>query len=197
VVAARLVQHGATLIDADVLAREAVAPGTPGLAAIVERWGHEILQLDGTLDRPRLRHIVFGDSDERAALDAIVHPEVERLRTLRVEEARARGDQVVVCDIPLLFEKSLQDRFDAVLFVEAPESVRFERLMTRRTLTAAVAQAMMSAQLPSAEKRQRATWVIDNTGTMEELQRQVDALWPSLVSIASGSAPLPTPRHAP
>lgn len=196
-VAARLVHHGATLIDADVLAREVVAPGTPGLNAIVQRWGPDVLQPDGSLHRPRLRHIVFGAADERAALDAIVHPEVERLRTLRVEEARTRGDQVVVCDIPLLFEKSLQDRFDGVLFVDAPAAVRLERLLTHRALSSAVAQAMMAAQLPVAEKRSRATWIIDNAGTMEELHHQVDTLWPSLFARASGAVPLPPLLHAP
>lgn len=193
-VAARLVELGATLIDADMLAREAVAPGTPGLDAIVTRWGTHLRRNDGTLDRAALRQIVFSDPADRGALDAIVHPEVERRRQMLVDAARTRGDEIVVCDIPLLFEKNLQDRFGAVMLVDAPVALRAERLVRNRRLTPAEAQAMIDAQLPSGPKRERATWVIDNTGSLDELRAQVDALWPRIRTQASALSPLPPSR---
>jgi dephospho-CoA kinase len=169
--------RGAHLIDADVLARAAVAPGSAGLAAIRERWGPGILTPDGALDRAALRRLVFGDDRERAALDAIVHPEVERLRTLAIEAARAGGEHVVVCDIPLLFEKGLEDRFDLVILVDAPEELRLARLVALRRLPEAEARAMMRAQMPAADKRSRADIVIDNGGTLEDLRAAVDHAW--------------------
>src|SRR5689334_1063802 len=111
-VAQMLSERGATIIDADVLARRAVEAGTPGHAKIVARWGVAILGPDGHIDRAALRRIVFADHEQLEELNAIVHPEVERLRTRLVEQARKRGDKIVVCDIPLLFERHMTDRFD-------------------------------------------------------------------------------------
>jgi len=179
-VAAQLAARGAHLIDADLLAREAVAPGSPALAGIVARWGPAMLTAAGTLDRAALRAIVFGAAAERAALDAIVHPEVARRRDTAVAAAEAAGAELVLCDIPLLFEAGLEDTVDAIILVDAPESVRRERLIRDRGLAPAEADAMIAAQMPSEHKRARADYVIENTGTRDALTSQVDALWQTL-----------------
>ncbi len=181
-VAARLAALGAHLIDADLLAREAVAPGSPALAAIVARWGPALLTAAGTLDRAALRRIVFSDAAERAALDAIVHPEVARRRDTAVAAAEAAGAELVICDIPLLFEAGLEDTVDAIILVDAPEAVRRERLIRDRGLSPAEADAMIAAQMPSALKRARADYIIENSGTREALAAQADALWHSLAN---------------
>jgi dephospho-CoA kinase len=179
-VASRLAALGAHVIDADLLAREAVAPGSVGLAAIVRRWGPSILAADGTLDRAALRRIVFADPAERAALDAIVHPEVARRRSQAVAAAEEAGAAIVVCDIPLLFEADLENTVDAVLLVEAPASMRRERLLRDRGLTPKEADDMIAAQMPSELKRGHAEYIIENVGSREELIAQVDALWSEL-----------------
>lgn len=180
-VARRLAALGATIIDADVLAREAVAPGTPALAAIVRAFGDEMLAPDGTLDRPRLRRRVFADAAARTALNAIVHPEVIRRRDAAMATAVARGDALVVCDIPLLFETGRDGEFETILLVEAPAEVRRDRLVRDRGLAPADADAMIAAQVPSAQVRDRATYVLDNTGTPEALLAAVDAVWARLI----------------
>src|SRR5213595_3321724 len=119
-VARMLAERGATLIDADELAREAVGPETQALRDIVKRWGKDILNDDGSLDRGALRQIVFADQDELDALNRIVHPGVTRLRDREIAIARERGDQIVVCVIPLLFERNLVEEFDAIVLVDAP-----------------------------------------------------------------------------
>lgn len=179
-VARRLAAHGATLIDADVLAREAVRPGTPALARIVERWGDGVLAPDGVLDRGALRARVFADPRELEALNGIVHPEVGRLRDVAVAAARARGAPIVVCDIPLLFERDLAGDFDVVVLVDAPRAVRLERLVHDRGLREPEAMAMIAAQMPSELKRARADYVIDNAGTVAALDARVDELWDAL-----------------
>ncbi|GLC26056.1 dephospho-CoA kinase [Roseisolibacter agri] len=179
-VARQLAAHGATLVDADVLARQAVRPGTPGLARIVARWGADVLAPDGVLDRGVLRARVFGDPRELEALNGIVHPEVGRLRDAAVAAARARGDAIVVCDIPLLFEKDLAGEFDAIVLVDAPRTVRLERLVHDRGLREPEAMAMLAAQMPAELKRARADYVIDNDGTRAELAARVDAVWEAL-----------------
>lgn len=184
--AAELARLGATIIDSDVLAREAVQPGTPGLAAVIGRFGLDVLAPDGTLDRTTLRRRVFADPALRSDLEAIVHPEVRRLRDVRVAAARARGDRIVVSDIPLLFEVGLEHEFDGVLLIDAPESVRLDRLVRTRGLTAAEARAMMAAQWPSEKKRAGATWVIDNDGSPEQLAAQVSGLWQILSAMPDG-----------
>lgn len=176
-----LARLGATVIDADLLAREAVVSGTPALAAIVDRWGPRMVRKDGTLDRAALRHIVFSDAEEREALNAIMHPAVARLRDVRLAAARARGDRVVVVDIPLLFEAGLEGEFDRIILVDAPEWVRLERLVHRRGLDPDEARRMMEAQMPSAGKRLRADIVIDNDSTMEALRAAVERAWKDLV----------------
>lgn len=175
-VAARLASHGLPVIDADRLARDAVAPGTAALRAIVDRWGSAILGADGALDRAALRRIVFADPAERHALDAIVHPEVARLRHAAVEAERARGAALVVCDIPLLFEAGLASLVDRIVLVDAPVALRRERLMRDRGLSAAEADAMIAAQMPAEAKRAAAHHLIENAGTREQLHARVDAL---------------------
>lgn len=179
-VARRLAEHGAVIIDADVLAREVVEPGTPALAEIADRWGKRVLRPDGALDRGALRAIVFASAADRDALNAIVHPRVAMLRDARIAAARAAGAGVVVCDIPLLFETGGADRFDAVIVVHASAATRRARLLAHRTLTADDADRMIAAQLPTAQTRRLADYVIENEGTIADLTVQVDRLWESL-----------------
>lgn len=176
-VARLLAERGAAVIDADILARQAVEPGTPALRAIVERWGPQLLAADGTLDRAALRDIVFHRPEELEALNTIVHPEVARLRVEERAAARARGERVVVCDIPLLFERQLTEEFDILVLVDAPRSVRLERLMRDRGLSHDEAVHMIAAQMPAELKRARADFVIDNGDELPALAARVDELW--------------------
>jgi dephospho-CoA kinase len=179
-VARLLSERGATIIDADVLARRTVDPGAPAHAAIVARWGKSVLSADGTVDREALRHLVFGNPAELEALNSIVHPHVRALRDELVEQARARGDQIVVCDIPLLFERGMVDDFDRIVLVDAPRDLRLERLVRERKLSHADAMEMIAAQMPSELKRARANYVIDNTSTLQALAQQVEEIWGAL-----------------
>lgn len=179
-VAKMLADRGATIIDADVLAREAVRPETQALRDIVKRWGKDILKQDGSLDRTALRQIVFADQSELDALNRIVHPGVTRLRDREIARARERGDQIVVCVIPLLFERNLVDEFDAIVLVDAPRPLRLERLVATRGLEETDAMNMIAAQMPAELKRARADYVIENNGSLDDLERDVDALWSSL-----------------
>ena len=183
-VAQLLSEHGATIIDADVLARRAVERGTRAFDAIVKRWGTSVQAPDGHLDRAALRRTVFGNPKELEALNDIVHPEVERLRDKRIAEARARGDRIVICDIPLLFEKKMVGTFDKIVLVDAPRPLRLERLVNDRGLRETEAMDMIAAQMPAELKRARADFVIDNAGTLSELERKVDEVWASLASEA-------------
>jgi len=175
-----LADRGATIIDADELAREAVRPETQALRDIVKRWGKEIVKEDGTLDRAELRRIVFADQSELDALNRIVHPGVTRMRDREVARAKERGDPIVVCVIPLLFERNLVDEFDAIVLVDAPRPLRLERLVANRGLEETEAMNMIAAQMPAELKRARADFCIDNVGSLDELERNVDALWSSL-----------------
>jgi len=181
-VARHLATLGARVLDADQLAREAVAPGTPALTAIVARFGVGVLAADGSLDRGALRRLVFGHPEALAALNAIVHPEVGRLRAVRAGEAAADGVAVLVDEIPLLFEAGLADQFDAIVFVDAPEPVRLARLMRDRGLPESDARAMMTSQADVAPKRARATWIVENDGSREALASQVDAMWQAMLA---------------
>ena len=177
IVARQLAARGAAVIDADVLARDAVAPGSDGLAGIVERWGPRTLRPDGSLDRAYLRRIVFSDTGERAALDALIHPRVEELRSAELARLRKAGARIVICDIPLLFENSLESQFDVVVLVDAPEPLRLERLMNDRHLMEREAREMIAAQWPSDLKRYAADIVIDNHDSLPALEHAVDRLW--------------------
>ncbi len=186
-VAQLLSERGATIIDADVLARRAVEHGTDAYSAIVERWGTSILAADGLIDRAALRRIVFSDPQELEQLNAIVHPEVERLRAALVEAARRRGDRLVVCDIPLLFERRMTDDFDRIVLVDAPRPVRLERLVRERGLRETEAMDMIVAQMPAELKRARADFVIDNVGTLTQLDLRVTEVWSALLAAAEST----------
>lgn len=181
--------RGATIIDADVLSRRAVEPGTPALRSIVARWGTGVLSPDGSLDRAALRHVVFDRPDELEALNAIVHPEVGRLRDDEIAEASARGDRVVVCDIPLLFERRLADSFTRIVLVDAPRPIRLERLMRDRGLSQEEAVQMIAAQMPAELKRARADFVIENAGTREQLADRVREVWDAITRDENAKQP--------
>lgn len=177
-VSAILVELGAVLIDADVLAREVVARGTPGLEAVVAEFGTDLLTPDGDLDRAAMGALVFADVDARKRLEAIVHPLVfERIVAL---ESQAPDDAVVVHDIPLLAESGRADTFDAVLVVHAPAELQVERMMQDRGWTREEAEARIAAQASSEDRLAVATHVIDNTGSLEDLRRRVEAVYASL-----------------
>ena len=179
-VAQMLSERGATIIDADVLARRAVEAGTAAFDKIVGRWGSDVLAPDGHLDRAALRRIVFADQEQLEELNQIVHPEVERLRIRLVDQASKRGDRIVVCDIPLLFERHMTDRFDRIILVDAHRGVRLERLVKDRGLRETEAMEMIAAQMPAELKRARADFVIDNDGTLTQLERRVQDVWTAL-----------------
>jgi len=140
-----------------------------------------VLAPDGHLDRAALRRIVFSDAEELERLNAIVHPEVERMRDRLVREARERGDRIVVADIPLLFERHLGGSFDRIILVDAPRALRLERLVRERGLRETEAMEMITAQMPAELKRAGADIVIDNDGTVAELERDVEAAWATLL----------------
>ena len=187
VVADLLKKKGATLIDADALSREAVVPGTRALETITSRWGKEVLDAEGNLDRAALRRIVFADQSQLDDLNAIIHPEIAQLRDAAIEEARKRGDKIVVCVIPLLFERKLADNYDTIVLVDAPRELRMERLVESRGLDEAEAMNMIASQMPAELKRARADYVIENTGSIDDLKRDVDSLWESLLGRGAGS----------
>jgi len=177
-VSAILVELGAVLIDADALAREVVARGTPGLDAVVAEFGNGLLTPEGDLDRPAMGTLVFSDTEARKRLEAIVHPLVfERIVEL---ESQAPQDAVVVHDIPLLAESGRADTFDAVLVVDAPAALQIERMTGKRGWTPEEAEARIAAQASSEDRLALATHVIDNTGTPEALRHRVEEIYASL-----------------
>ena len=178
-VAAELAARGATIIDADVLAREVVEPGTPALAAIIERFGADVVQ-DGQLDRARLAQVVFADPLARSDLERIVHPAV-RARAAELE--RAAGDAAIVVHvIPLLVETGQQENFDLVVAVDTDHETQVQRLMARNGFTRAEAEARIAAQASREERTLVADVVLDNTGSVTQLREQIDALWAELSS---------------
>ncbi len=170
-----LASYGAVVVDADLIAREVVAPGTPGLAAVVAEFGAEVLLPDGALDRPRLGGIVFADPARLAALNAIVHPLVGR-RSAELEAAAGPGD-VVVHDVPLLAENGLAGLYDLVVVVDAADATRLDRLVRLRGMAEGEARARMAAQAVREDRLAVADQVIDNDGPLELLEPQVRALW--------------------
>ena len=178
-VAEELAARGAVVIDADVLAREVVEPGTEGLAAVVERFGGSVLRA-GRLDRARLGQIVFADLESRRDLERIVHPAV-RARAAELEQA-APPDAVVVHVIPLLVETGQQDRFDVVIVVDVDPETQLARLVARDGLDAADAQARLAAQASREQRRAVADIVIDNGGSVTDLKAQIVPLWQELTS---------------
>ncbi|GLP68471.1 dephospho-CoA kinase [Streptomyces sp. TUS-ST3] len=180
-----LVEHGAVLIDADRIAREVVAPGTPGLDAVVQAFGEEVLAEDGSLDRPRLGSIVFADPDRLAVLNSIVHPLVgARSREL---ESAAAEDAVVVHDVPLLAENALAPLYDLVVVVDASPETQLDRLVRLRGMTEQDARARMAAQATREKRLEIADVVIDNDVPLDELHRRVREVWGDLVRRARAS----------
>lgn len=177
-VARLLAEHGAVVVDADALAREAVEPGTPGLAAVVAEFGTEVLAEDGSLDRARLGGIVFADPARREALEAIVHPYVGR-RSAELMAA-APPDAVVVYDVPLLVEKSLQGHYDVVVVVDVDEETQIRRLLAAREMTETEVRARITAQASRAERLAVADVVVDNEGDLDSLRARVDEVWKEL-----------------
>ncbi|MGQ5575178.1 dephospho-CoA kinase [Streptomyces coelicolor] len=174
-----LVERGAVLIDADRIAREVVEPGTPGLAAVVEAFGEEILAEDGSLDRPRLGALVFNDPDKLATLNSIVHPLVGA-RSRELEEA-APEDAVVVHDVPLLTENGLARLYDVVIVVDAGTGTQLDRLVRLRGMSEEDARARMAAQATREQRRAVADIVIDNDVPLDALERRVKEVWADLV----------------
>lgn len=183
-VAALFARWGATVIDADQLTREVQAPWSPVLEAIADRFGREYLSPAGELRREALRRRVMDDAAARADLNRIVHPAVLRRRADREAEARARGDRIVVSDIPLLFEAADPSAFDAIVLVDAPADVRRARLMAGRGLSADEAERMLAWQQPAGPKRSRSTYVIDNDGDLGALERAAAKVWAALLARA-------------
>ncbi|HET8656643.1 MAG TPA: dephospho-CoA kinase [Longimicrobiaceae bacterium] len=177
---------GATVVDADELARRAVEPGTPALRRIAGRWGGAVLDEAGRLDRGALREIVFRDGDARRELEAIVHPEVAALRDEAFRAAAVRGERVVVAEIPLLFEAGLAGDFDVIVLVDAPEAARRERIVRDRGLAPDDAERMIRAQMPAEQKRARADYVIENAGSEEALRAGAARVWRLLRERAGG-----------
>lgn len=173
-----LVEQGAVLIDADRIAREVVAPGTPGLAAVVDAFGEDVLAPDGGLDRPKLGSIVFADPEKLAVLNSIVHPLVGA-RSHELERS-ASEDAVVVHDVPLLAENSLAPLYDLVIVVDASPETQLDRLVRLRGMTEDDARARMAAQAPREKRLEIADVVIDNDVPLEELQRRVREVWADL-----------------
>jgi dephospho-CoA kinase len=184
-VAALLGEHGAVIIDADVVAREVVRAGTPGFAAVVARFGPGVVGPDGELDRAALARIVFADGAALDELNAIVHPLVGS-RSAELAAAVPPG-AVVVHDIPLLAENGLADRFDTVVVVEADREIRLARL-AERGLTRAEAEARMAAQATDEKRRAIADEIVRNDGDLDSLARQVDRLWDRLNGSARSDA---------
>jgi dephospho-CoA kinase len=181
-VSRRLAAHGAVIIDADVAAREVVAPGTPGLAQVAVAFGAEVLGPDGTLDRERLGAIVFHDPALRAKLNAIVHPLVREWMGAaeRAAADAAHGDLIVVHDVPLLAESGRADSFDLVIVVDVPPELQVERVVSERGMTPDQARARMAAQASRDQRLAIAGLVIDNSGSLDDLDRRVADVWADL-----------------
>ncbi|MCA1781269.1 MAG: dephospho-CoA kinase [Dermatophilaceae bacterium] len=174
-VAQRLSDHGATIVDADQIAREVVEPGTRAYGLIVRRFGDSVVTPDGALDRPALGRIVFGDPAALADLEGITHPEIWEVTATRI--ATARRDGIVVHDMPILVEKSLTSDYHLVVVVDTPQEERVRRLVVDRGMTEEDARNRMAAQATDAQRYAAADAILPNTGTIEDLRDAVDALW--------------------
>lgn len=183
-VARLLAARGAVIIDADAIAREVVEPGTPALEALVKRFGPDILEPDGRLNRPALAERAFVDEESKKALEAITHPAIATEFFRRIEANPP--DAVIVHDVPLLVESVGPDRYGAVIVVEAPREVRLERL-EQRGIARADAEARMAQQASDEQRRAIATWVLDNSGDLDALEAQVEQIWPAVVAAARES----------
>ncbi|HEX5268073.1 MAG TPA: dephospho-CoA kinase [Acidimicrobiales bacterium] len=181
-VASLLADKGAVVIDADRISREVMAPGGAAFGPVVERFGPGVVAPDGTLDRAGLAQIVFNDRDALKDLEGITHPAIGRVMAERMAEAAADPDRVVVMDIPLLAEGTSRERYGlaAVIVVDTPEDLALERLVAQREMDPADARARMANQAGRDERRALADHVIDNSGSLEHLQAEVDRVWAGL-----------------
>lgn len=181
--------RGAAIVDADQTAREVVEPHTPGWRRIRERFGDQVFRPDGRLDRPALREVVFRDPWARKDLNEILHPLIrERMAEKADLLEKEQPERIIVFDIPLLYESGLTHWVEKVIVVYVPESVQIQRLMEREGIGEEEALRMIRAQMPIEEKRRLADCLVDNSGSLEETERQVDDLWRCLIS-KSGSNP--------
>lgn len=173
-------EWGTTVIDADALVRELQRPGEPVFDAIIRAFGPGLVDRTGALDRAALRTIILNDSNARRRLESIVHPALDVRRRELLDAARARGDRLVIADIPLLFEAADPGAYDGVIVVDAPVDERRRRLIQNRHLAPEEADRLIEAQWPAEAKRARATWLIDNDGDRELLARRARTVWESL-----------------
>ena len=180
-VASLLVNHGASAIDADDVARQVVLPGSIGLSQVLSKFGEGVLLPSGELDRKKLADIVFADPKRRRELESILHPLI-RARTM--ELISSQSSEVVVYAVPLLVEANVDYPFDAVITVEAGAENQVERLMSSRSMSLDEARQRVDAQTSSDERRKRADFVIDSSGTKEQTRQQVDAVWKEIISAA-------------
>jgi dephospho-CoA kinase len=178
------VERGMPLIDADVIAREVVQKGQPAVAEIAARFPG-VVRDDGTVDRQALGSRIFGNAAEREALNAITHPRIREAFRQRSLQLAAAGAPMVLYDAPLLIENGLQGALDGVVLVVAPFDLQRRRLMERNQLTSAEAEQRIRSQMPLDEKRQFARWIVDNSGSLEETKRQVDAVLAQMVSLTN------------
>jgi dephospho-CoA kinase len=186
-----LAQLGAVVLDADQIAREMVAVGSPGLERVIAHFGRGVLCRDGALDRERLAAIVFADAAERRALEEIVHPLVRERMAARIATACSVGDApLIVAEIPLLFETGRAGEYPLLLVVDCPLALRIERLGAQRGMSVAAARARIDAQLPLEEKVRQATCVIDNSGNLDALRREARRVWSECLTL-----PLPEGRR--
>lgn len=176
-VAEMLREMGADVVDADQAAHAVYAPGTPGFDAVVREFGPDFVREDGNIDRQRLGALVFNDESALRRLNAIVHPLVREWMAARTAEAAERGAEIVIQDVPLLYENGLEGLFSSVLLVYTPEDIQLDRLVHGRGLPPDRARSMIAAQMPIEEKRRRAHHVIDNSGSAEETRRQAEEVW--------------------
>ena len=172
---------GAHVLDADLIAREVVEPGTPGLAEVASRFPG-VLGPDGRLDRAKLGARVFADPAERAALNALLHPRIGAAFLEKTQALAAQGVELVLYDAPLLIENGLHAGMDGVLLVWVPRELQKQRLMARDGLEAQAAEARLAAQLPLEEKRRHATWIVDNTGDLTSTRAQVEEVWRAMLA---------------
>jgi dephospho-CoA kinase len=176
-----LAERGAVVIDADLIAREVVAPGTPGLAAVLEEFGAELERPDGSLDREALGKLVFADDRARTRLSTILHPLIGVRSAELWAAAEAAGTEVLVHDVPLLVESGLQDRYDEVIVVDVPQEVQLDRLVRLRGMDPVEAQQRIAAQATREQRLAAATQVIVNDGSLDDLETAVQALWNTLL----------------
>lgn len=181
-VAARFRERGLPVVDADQLAREAVAKGSPGLARIVDAFGNRVLDADGNLDRKGMAEIVFADPEARRALEGITHPAVRELSVQRMAELSERGEPLACYEVPLLVESGLTEALRPLVVVTAPEATQVERAAARDDATEEQVRARIRAQLPLADKVKLADHVIDNSGTREATRQQADRVLDAICS---------------